>query len=170
MVLVCLAALAAWVFEQFEQRIGGGGAAEGGSNSKAAVDRAGGPSAVGVPSSASQAYGVGDGGHHDLQHLERRIRDGGAGVKGVAASSGVGAGAGGGSGGGSGGGEDPTFGIKTVGVFHDFKKPPWGGGNQFLMALVKEFRRRKIKARHLTIIFFSQLNLEHLWNNLSSYR
>ena len=43
-------------------------------------------------------------------------------------------------------GEEPlTYGIKTVGIFHVFRKPPWGGGNQFLMALVKEFRRRKIK-------------------------
>jgi glycosyltransferase involved in cell wall biosynthesis len=40
---------------------------------------------------------------------------------------------------------DKTYGVKAIGIFHVFRKPPWGGGNQFLMALVKEFRRRKIK-------------------------
>jgi len=38
-----------------------------------------------------------------------------------------------------------TFGVRSVGVFHVFRKPPWGGGNQFLMALVGEYRRRGIK-------------------------
>ena len=38
-----------------------------------------------------------------------------------------------------------THGITAIGLFHVFKKPPWGGGNQFLIALVKEFRRRKIR-------------------------
>lgn len=28
----------------------------------------------------------------------------------------------------------------SVGLFHKFHKPPWGGGNQFLMALTKELR------------------------------
>ena len=30
----------------------------------------------------------------------------------------------------------------SIGVFHKFHKPPWGGGNQFLMALTKELRSR----------------------------
>jgi glycosyltransferase involved in cell wall biosynthesis len=47
---------------------------------------------------------------------------------------------------------DKTFGVKSIGVFHVFRKPPWGGGNQFLMALVKEFRRRKIKVVENAIV------------------
>jgi glycosyltransferase involved in cell wall biosynthesis len=29
-------------------------------------------------------------------------------------------------------------------VFHDFRPPPYGGGNQFLLALVREWRRREL--------------------------
>ena len=47
---------------------------------------------------------------------------------------------------------DKTFGVKSIGIFHVFRKPPWGGGNQFLMALVKEFRRRKIKVVENAIV------------------
>ena len=31
---------------------------------------------------------------------------------------------------------------RDVAVFHEFHRPPYGGGNQFLLALVGEFRRR----------------------------
>jgi glycosyltransferase involved in cell wall biosynthesis len=31
---------------------------------------------------------------------------------------------------------------RDVSVFHEFHPPPYGGGNQFLLALVQEFRRR----------------------------
>ena len=31
-----------------------------------------------------------------------------------------------------------------VAVFHEFHPPPYGGGNQFLLALVKEFRARGV--------------------------
>src|SRR5438128_3586236 len=34
------------------------------------------------------------------------------------------------------------FGRSDVAVFHEFQPPPYGGGNQFLLALVGEFRRR----------------------------
>jgi hypothetical protein len=92
---------------------------------------------------AASTYGGGGGGgdhdHHNVQQMEH----------GASRRGGAAAGTGGNGGSGGGAGEeaegDRTFGIKAVGIFHVFKKPPWGGGNQFLMALVKEFRRRKIK-------------------------
>ena len=33
-------------------------------------------------------------------------------------------------------------GRSDVAVFHEFHRPPYGGGNQFLLALVGEFERR----------------------------
>jgi len=33
----------------------------------------------------------------------------------------------------------------VIGLWHSFKKPPWGGGNQFMLAIRKEFRNRKIR-------------------------
>ena len=30
-------------------------------------------------------------------------------------------------------------------VFHEFHAPPYGGGNQFLLALVGEFERRRVR-------------------------
>lgn len=35
----------------------------------------------------------------------------------------------------------------TVGLWHTFFKPPWGGGNQFMMALRKALLRRDVKIR-----------------------
>mmetsp|Transcript_20687 Transcript_20687/g.39316 ORF Transcript_20687/g.39316 Transcript_20687/m.39316 type:complete len:379 (-) Transcript_20687:392-1528(-) len=34
--------------------------------------------------------------------------------------------------------------VQNVGFFHVFRKPPWGGGNQFLLALAGELRRRGV--------------------------
>jgi len=34
--------------------------------------------------------------------------------------------------------------VSNVGFFHKFRPPPWGGGNQFLMALAVELRRRGV--------------------------
>lgn len=36
-----------------------------------------------------------------------------------------------------------------VGFFHVFRKPPWGGGNQFLLALAGELRRRGVRAHSI---------------------
>jgi len=38
----------------------------------------------------------------------------------------------------------PNTTLTSVGFFHTFRKPPWGGGNQFLMALAGEMRARGI--------------------------
>src|SRR6266508_430956 len=34
------------------------------------------------------------------------------------------------------------IGASAVAIFHEFHTPPYGGGNQFLLALVGELRRR----------------------------
>src|SRR5436305_8253854 len=36
-------------------------------------------------------------------------------------------------------------GAADVAVFHDFRPPPYGGGNQFLLALVGELERRGLR-------------------------
>lgn len=36
----------------------------------------------------------------------------------------------------------------TIVLVHEFHKPPYGGGNQFLMALDREFRRQGVTVRH----------------------
>lgn len=33
----------------------------------------------------------------------------------------------------------------TVGLWHDFRKPPWGGGNQFMLALRKALRKKGVR-------------------------
>ncbi len=38
-----------------------------------------------------------------------------------------------------------------IAIFHKFQKPPYGGGNQFLMALTGELERRDIDVGHNTI-------------------
>ena len=36
------------------------------------------------------------------------------------------------------------LGGPQISIFHKFQKPPYGGGNQFLMALTKELKRREV--------------------------
>ena len=38
----------------------------------------------------------------------------------------------------------------TIGIFHKFHKPPWGGGNQFLMALAKELRLQNMNVEEVS--------------------
>jgi glycosyltransferase involved in cell wall biosynthesis len=38
-----------------------------------------------------------------------------------------------------------------VAVFHEFRPPPYGGGNQFLLALVDEFERRGLRVERNTV-------------------
>src|SRR4051812_48543199 len=36
-------------------------------------------------------------------------------------------------------------------IFHEFQKPPYGGGNQFLLALTKELKKKKVDVGTNTI-------------------
>lgn len=38
----------------------------------------------------------------------------------------------------------------VLGLFHKFHKPPWGGGNQFLIALARELRKKSIVVNQLS--------------------
>ena len=38
----------------------------------------------------------------------------------------------------------------ALGLFHKFHKPPWGGGNQFLIALARELRKKSIVVHQLS--------------------
>jgi len=67
------------------------------------------------------------------------------------------------------------LGGPQISIFHKFQKPPYGGGNQFLMALTKELKRREVDIGSNTIgkntravLFnsfeFDQKKLERLHN------
>ncbi|KAK3249331.1 hypothetical protein CYMTET_41236 [Cymbomonas tetramitiformis] len=51
--------------------------------------------------------------------------------------------------------------LKSVGIFHVFHPPPWGGGNQFLMALRAELQHRHVEvldnqiAPHTTRVYMA---------------
>lgn len=144
LVLASITTVAVFLFER-EPATSSGSARQHG----AAATAAGGgglvrPSRIGGVSYGG-ARGGGDDGYHRLQRVMNDDSDSGVGAGGGGGSTATGRpgeGVGDASGDADG---DQTYGIKAVGIFHVFKKPPWGGGNQFLMALVKEFRRRKIK-------------------------
>src|SRR5215218_3582389 len=44
-----------------------------------------------------------------------------------------------------------SFSAADVSIFHDFKRPPYGGGNQFLLALRKELQARGLRVENNTI-------------------
>ncbi len=59
----------------------------------------------------------------------------------------------------------PLFGP-TISIVHQFHRPPYGGGNQFLLALMNEFRRRDqdVGARHIgprtRYVLFNSFNFD----------
>lgn len=53
-----------------------------------------------------------------------------------------------------------------IAIFHEFHKPPYGGGNQFLLALEKEFRKRGFDVgrnkigQHTRVVLFNSYNFD----------
>ena len=53
---------------------------------------------------------------------------------------------------------------KDISIFHEFHRPPYGGGNQFLLALQKEFQGKGYKVEHNTISPSSRACLYNSFN------
>ncbi len=51
-----------------------------------------------------------------------------------------------------------------ISIFHEFHRPPYGGGNQFLLGLRKEFRRRHFRVENNTISKATQACLFNSFN------
>lgn len=56
------------------------------------------------------------------------------------------------------------FRAADVAVFHEFHPPPYGGGNQFLLALVGEFERRGLRVERNTISVTTRACLFNSYN------
>jgi glycosyltransferase involved in cell wall biosynthesis len=57
-----------------------------------------------------------------------------------------------------------AFGSPQISLFHEFHKPPYGGGNQFLLALEKELRRRGLSVGRNKIGAETQVCLFNSYN------